>query len=73
MENLVAIELAYINTKHPDFHREAALVSGLLQSTDTFLEDSPMYRQKTRATPSPVSTLFKVDIAFFALRIEWLT
>lgn len=22
VENLVAIELAYINTKHPDFHRE---------------------------------------------------
>ncbi|KAI8440341.1 hypothetical protein MSG28_001679 [Choristoneura fumiferana] len=59
VENLVAIELAYINTKHPDFHREAALVSGLLQSTDTILEDSPMYRQKARATPSPVSTLFK--------------
>ncbi|XP_073965696.1 dynamin related protein 1 isoform X2 [Choristoneura fumiferana] len=53
VENLVAIELAYINTKHPDFHREAALVSGLLQSTDTILEDSPMYRQKARATPSP--------------------
>ncbi|XP_073965727.1 dynamin related protein 1 isoform X6 [Choristoneura fumiferana] len=60
VENLVAIELAYINTKHPDFHREAALVSGLLQSTDTILEDSPMYRQKARATPSPVSTLFKL-------------
>ncbi|XP_073965718.1 dynamin related protein 1 isoform X5 [Choristoneura fumiferana] len=55
VENLVAIELAYINTKHPDFHREAALVSGLLQSTDTILEDSPMYRQKARATPSPVN------------------
>ncbi|XP_060800835.1 dynamin-1-like protein isoform X2 [Amyelois transitella] len=52
VENIVAIELAYINTKHPDFHREAALVSGLLKSTDD--ESSPMYRQKTpRATPSP--------------------
>ncbi|XP_060800834.1 dynamin-1-like protein isoform X1 [Amyelois transitella] len=58
VENIVAIELAYINTKHPDFHREAALVSGLLKSTDD--ESSPMYRQKTpRATPSPVSTMFK--------------
>ncbi|CAH4033236.1 unnamed protein product [Pieris brassicae] len=38
VENLVAIELAYINTKHPDFHREAALVSGLLKSTDGFEE-----------------------------------
>ncbi|XP_060800840.1 dynamin-1-like protein isoform X8 [Amyelois transitella] len=59
VENIVAIELAYINTKHPDFHREAALVSGLLKSTDD--ESSPMYRQKTpRATPSPVSTMFKL-------------
>ncbi|XP_050362816.1 dynamin-1-like protein isoform X8 [Nymphalis io] len=54
VENLVAIELAYINTKHPDFHREAALVSGLLKSTDGLVEEhSPMYRQKT---PRPTST-----------------
>ncbi|XP_061378772.1 dynamin-1-like protein isoform X2 [Danaus plexippus] len=54
VENLVAIELAYINTKHPDFHREAALVSGLLKSTDGIVEDhSPMFRQK----PRPASTL----------------
>ncbi|XP_026491634.1 dynamin-1-like protein isoform X7 [Vanessa tameamea] len=61
VENLVAIELAYINTKHPDFHREAALVSGLLKSTDGLVEEhSPMYRQKTpRPTSTPVSTLFK--------------
>ncbi|KPJ17179.1 Dynamin-1-like protein [Papilio machaon] len=56
VENLVAIELAYINTKHPDFHREAALVSGLLKSTDGIIEDhSPVYRQKP---PRPTSTLF---------------
>ncbi|XP_063636236.1 dynamin-1-like protein isoform X6 [Cydia splendana] len=61
VENIVAIELAYINTKHPDFHREAALVSGLLQSTDCMADDSPMFRHKARATPSPVSTLFKVN------------
>ncbi|XP_050362815.1 dynamin-1-like protein isoform X7 [Nymphalis io] len=61
VENLVAIELAYINTKHPDFHREAALVSGLLKSTDGLVEEhSPMYRQKTpRPTSTPVSTIFK--------------
>ncbi|XP_048481040.1 dynamin-1-like protein isoform X3 [Plutella xylostella] len=61
VENLVAIELAYINTKHPDFHREAALVSGLLKSTDGLVEEhSPAYRQKTpRNNPSPVATLFK--------------
>ncbi|XP_065201827.1 dynamin-1-like protein [Planococcus citri] len=29
VENIVAIELAYINTKHPDFHKEAAIVASL--------------------------------------------
>lgn len=32
VENLVAIELAYINTKHPDFHKDAALVPSLLKN-----------------------------------------
>ena len=32
VENLVAIELAYINTKHPDFHKEAALVPSMLKN-----------------------------------------
>lgn len=32
VENIVAIEQAYINTKHPDFHRDAALVSSLMKS-----------------------------------------
>jgi len=34
VENLVAIELAYINTKHPDFHKDAALVPSLLDNLD---------------------------------------
>ncbi|XP_035431322.1 dynamin-1-like protein isoform X10 [Spodoptera frugiperda] len=57
VENLVQIELAYINTKHPDFHREAALVSGLLKSTDSLIDEhSPVYRQKTpRPTSSPMN------------------
>lgn len=69
MENLVAIELAYINTKHPDFHREAALVSGMLKSTDSMVDENPAYRQKARqnATPSPVHKMLKVDIVFFQL------
>lgn len=32
VENIVAIELAYINTKHPDFHKDAALVAGLMKN-----------------------------------------
>ncbi|XP_050672633.1 dynamin-1-like protein isoform X4 [Leptidea sinapis] len=59
VENLVAIELAYINTKHPDFHREAALVSGLLKSTDGLVEDF-QYRQKpSRPAASPVQRMLK--------------
>lgn len=35
VENLVAIELAYINTKHPDFYKEASLVPSLLKNDQT--------------------------------------
>ncbi|KAK8736500.1 hypothetical protein OTU49_005039 [Cherax quadricarinatus] len=34
VENLVAIELAYINTKHPDFRPDASLVSSLAGEED---------------------------------------
>ncbi|XP_076310808.1 dynamin related protein 1 isoform X2 [Tachypleus tridentatus] len=34
VENLVAVELAYINTKHPDFH-DAVLVNTLVKNTET--------------------------------------
>lgn len=30
----MAIELAYINTKHPDFHRDAELVSLMMKSAE---------------------------------------
>ncbi|XP_030023594.2 dynamin-1-like protein isoform X5 [Manduca sexta] len=64
VENLVAIELAYINTKHPDFHREAALVSGLLKSSDALAEElapahAPAFRQKQRPLSSPVPAIFR--------------
>ncbi|XP_055592609.1 dynamin-1-like protein [Uranotaenia lowii] len=32
VENLVQIELAYINTKHPDFHKDAAMVPSLMKN-----------------------------------------
>ncbi|KAK9692630.1 Dynamin central region [Popillia japonica] len=34
VENLVAIELAYINTKHPDFYKEIAMVPTMIKSGD---------------------------------------
>ncbi|KOC68077.1 Dynamin-1-like protein [Habropoda laboriosa] len=50
VENLVAIELAYINTKHPDFHKDAALVSSLLKNTDVD------HIKQNRRLPSTSST-----------------
>lgn len=35
VENIVCIELAYINTKHPDFH-DATLVRGLSKGKPSF-------------------------------------
>lgn len=43
VENLVSIELAYVNTKHPDFHRETDV---LLRSTDT--HNSHFHEQEKR-------------------------
>ncbi|XP_054710135.1 dynamin-1-like protein [Uloborus diversus] len=34
VENLVAIELSYINTKHPDFHKDTALVHSLVKQLE---------------------------------------
>ncbi|XP_023018189.1 dynamin related protein 1 isoform X2 [Leptinotarsa decemlineata] len=34
VENLVAIELAYINTKHPDFYKEISMVPSMIKSGD---------------------------------------
>ncbi|PSN50928.1 Dynamin-1-like protein [Blattella germanica] len=48
VENLVAIELAYINTKHPDFHKDAALVSSLLKSVE---EDDRQLRPANKRIP----------------------
>ncbi|XP_045763912.1 dynamin-1-like protein isoform X6 [Maniola jurtina] len=62
VENLVAIELAYINTKHPDFRSEAALVSALLKSDGLVDDHTPMYRQKNpRPTSTPVSAVLRVN------------
>ena len=34
VENIVAIEQAYINTKHPDFYKDAACIGSMLKSPD---------------------------------------
>ncbi|XP_023165878.2 dynamin-1-like protein [Drosophila hydei] len=52
VENIVAIELAYINTKHPDFHKEAALVPSLLK-TDSDPFSQSRRTNTSRSTMSP--------------------
>ncbi|CAK9831209.1 Dynamin-1-like protein [Anthophora retusa] len=58
VENLVAIELAYINTKHPDFHKDAALVSSLLKSST---EDHVKHNTRLPSTSSPASNAVIVN------------
>ncbi|TMW51268.1 hypothetical protein DOY81_003654 [Sarcophaga bullata] len=55
VENLVAIELAYINTKHPDFHKDAALVPSLLKA-DNIMEPYGNQQQRRSNTPRAVSS-----------------
>lgn len=55
VENLVAIELAYINTKHPDFHKEAALVPSLLKNDQNEQFITPGNPPSRRALKAPSS------------------
>lgn len=34
VENIVSIELAYINTRHPDFYKDMANIGSMLKSPD---------------------------------------
>ncbi|KAF5296102.1 hypothetical protein FQA39_LY02736 [Lamprigera yunnana] len=49
VENLVAIELAYINTKHPDFYKDIAVVPSVIKSGNTNRPERPksMYTKHT--------------------------
>lgn len=52
VENLVGIELAYINTKHPDFHEAGlihkALTSGEPTTTDVAIQIPPVQTKPPR-------------------------
>ncbi len=51
--NLVAVELAYVNTKHPDFQREAALVGSLMANNAAEYSQSLRSKQ-TKNRPQAV-------------------
>lgn len=53
VEHLVAIELAYINTKHPDFHKDAALVPSLLKAD---VMEPYGHQQQQRRSNTPRAT-----------------
>uniref|UniRef100_A0A069DWC3 dynamin GTPase n=1 Tax=Panstrongylus megistus TaxID=65343 RepID=A0A069DWC3_9HEMI len=55
VENLVAIELAYINTKHPDFHKEASLVPSLLNNQNFDPYSKQNRRNFSRRAPNSPS------------------
>merc|ERR1712130_228444 len=46
VENIVAIELAYINTKHPDFYKDASSIGGMLKSPDMEADNRGQVRGK---------------------------
>ncbi|XP_065355788.1 dynamin-1-like protein [Calliphora vicina] len=59
VENLVAIELAYINTKHPDFHKDAALVPSLLKADnimDPYGHQQQQQQHRRSNTPRAVNS-----------------
>lgn len=58
VENLVAIELAYINTKHPDFHDDAALVDTLAKQFD----EKDVNVMKKTDNPNIAAAAMKFDI-----------
>ena len=45
VENIVAIELAYVNTRHPDFYKDMANISSMLKSPDLETERMNQVRQ----------------------------
>nr|CAG4647697.1 EOG090X01UE [Moina brachiata] len=70
VENLVAIELAYINTKHPDFHRETSFVSSL---TNVHM-DEPAHKShkhnKKNAIVHPSTIIFNGESPHKEVKIQ---
>lgn len=60
VENLVAIELAYVNSKHPDFHDDAALVGTLAKNAN--VEERPKsLTKKVENSPTAVNAVNQLD------------
>lgn len=68
VENLVAIELAYINTKHPDFYKEISMVPTMIKSGDGSRHARPksMYGKYQPDQQELVSKVRVVSLFLFA-------
>lgn len=60
----MAIELAYINTKHPDFHKDAAFVSSLLKDADV---DHLKHSKRSASASNTIITNDTVSINFYLI------
>lgn len=73
VENLVAIELAYINTKHPDFYKEIALVPTMIKSGDSSSRPSrpkSMYGKHIEYSQELVNKVVYLSVIFLYLRLN---
>lgn len=55
VENIVAIELAYINTKHPDFHKDAVFAGSLMNQSEERLKRSDQNAIRDNPTQTTVT------------------
>jgi len=67
---LVAIELAYINTKHPDFHKDAAFVSSLLKDADV---DHLKHNKRLTSASSTIITNDTVNNLYLTFLLKFIT
>ena len=68
VENLVQIELAYINTKHPDFYKEIAMVPSMIKSGEGSRANRPksmFTKHQTMAEPQELVCVLDVCFRFF--------
>ena len=59
VKNLVAIELAYINTKHPDFHKDAVVVASLVKNAE--LNQTKSKRHLTSAAMQSINAIVPIE------------
>lgn len=63
VENIVAIEQAYINTKHPDFYPDAASIGSMLKSPELESESKLVSLRISQISAIPITrVMFKATV-----------